>query len=635
MLAEPPKFGGYGPGEILGDDVIAARSDPADGGRVSLWRLPAREELTPHNYVRTAIHEYGGGEWAVASFGPQKIIVYSDFPSNDLRIIVDGRDELLVSGGNERYGGLTIDVPRKLILAVREDHSGDSEPIDAIVSIDISDYLTSDSADDAKAVKVSENNRVTELVSGADFYASPTLSSDGRLAWVQWNHPNMPWDTTELLVAPIANPSKPELIAGGHDESVQYPTWAPDGSLVFLSDRTGFWNFYRYDGHQTRALHNAPYDFTHPMWVLDSAPYSVIRADQDGIEIGCMWLEDGMSKIGVLRCDQEGRSELAEIPTEAVAASIRGQGPRSTVLLSYPDRLSELAIVDWDAQKVTPLPLPEDPDKPDLTGYISYPQLISWESPHGTVHAWYYPPTNKDYQAPAGELPPVQVLSHGGPTSNSMPTYSLGDVQFWTSRGIGVLDVNYSGSSGYGRAYRERLKGNWGLLDVEDCATGVAELVRRGLADPKRISIKGGSAGGFTTLASLAFTDTYAAGISLFGIGDLEILAKDTHKFESRYLDGLVAPYPEGREIYLERSPSQHLDRLSAPMLILQGLDDKVVPPTQAYAMADAVGAKGLPVSLITFEGEGHGFRKAETIIVATEAALEFLGSVHDFEPAE
>ena len=678
MLADPPKSGGYGPGELLGAHVIAARSDPSDGGRVSLWRLPERIELTPNNYVRTALHEYGGGEWAAASASDSVIggnsetggdsssvepanalaipadpadpvIVYSDFPSNDLRIIAGGQDKLLVPGGKYRYGSLRLDLPHGVVLAVREDLTGQKEPIDQIVSIDIKDVIEGSPSpvDEGSPLPViagltrnltppqHATERSQVLVSGADFYACPTLSSDGRLAWVQWNHPNMPWDTTTIMVAPLSDPSNATQISTGSDESAIYPTWAPDGSLIYLSDLSGFWNFYRYDGKSARPLHQAPYDFCSPMWVPEPAPYCLVGADDKQVVIGCSWLQDGKAKLGMLRCDLvAGTSTLTEIPTDAVSATIRGSGAQSTVLLGYADQRSALAIVDWNTETITPLPLPADPTQPDLTGYISVAQPIDWDGPFGTVHAWYYPPTNKDYQAPIGELPPVQVLSHGGPTSNSLPTYNLRDVQYWTSRGIGILDVNYSGSSGYGRAYRERLKGNWGIADVEDCATGALVLVDRGLADPNRLSIRGGSAGGYTTLASLAFRDVFSAGISLYGIGDLEVLAKDTHKFESRYPDGLVGPYPERRDLYLERSPNYHLDKFNAAMLILQGLDDKVVPPQLAYAMADAIRAKGHPATLMVFEGEGHGFRKAETIIAATEAELNFLGEVYHFTPA-
>jgi len=637
MLAKPRKFGGYGTGVLLGDEVIAARSDPTDGGRVSLWRLPERTELTPGHYVRTALHEYGGGEWAASDGGDGEIIVYSDFPSNDLRIISNGVDNLLAVGGKYRYGGLKLELAHGLVLAVREDMSGDGEPVDAIVSIDISNYLAPpvDTSNSVATMTEGIGSDVKVLVTGADFYACPSLSADGRLAWVEWNHPNMPWDTTSVMVAPLSDLSAAQRVSTGVDESAVYPSWAPDGSLIYLSDNQGFWNFYRFDGHQSKPLHQAPFDFCSPMWVPEPPPYCIVSADDRQVVIGCSWLQDGVAKLGVLRCDlASGKSELTPIPTDAVAANIRGTGPRATVLLGYADRPSTLAIVDWHAETVTTLPLPTDPEQPDLTGYISVAQPITWEGEYGPVHAWYYPPTNKDYQAPPGELPPVQVLSHGGPTSNSLPTYNLGDVQYWTSRGIGVLDVNYSGSSGYGRAYRERLKGNWGLVDVEDCAAGALVLVERGLADPARLSIKGGSAGGYTTLASLAFRDVFSAGISLYGIGDLEVLAKDTHKFESRYMDGLVGPYPARRDLYLERSPNHHLDKFDAAMLILQGSDDKVVPPQLAYAMADAIRAKGKPATLMVFEGEGHGFRKSETIIAATEASLKFLGEVFDFTPA-
>ena len=299
--------------------------------------------------------------------------------------------------------------------------------------------------------------------------------------------------------------------------------------------------------------------------------------------------------------------------------------------MGYADQPSELIELDWATGATTRLRASADFDV-DPTG-ISVAEPITWASPDGPVHAWYYPPAGAGYRAPDGELPPVQVWSHGGPTAYSPPDFQVA-VQFWTSRGIGILDVNYSGSTGYGRAYRQRLRGNWGIADVRDCIQGALALAGAGLADPSRLSIRGGSAGGYTTLAALTTSDVFAAGISLYGIADLETLARDTHKFESRYTDGLVAPYPEQRQVYAERSPIHHLDRLGCPMLILQGLDDKVVPPDQATAMADAVRAKGLRVRLRMFPGEGHGFRKAETIVAVAQEALSFLGDVHGFAPA-
>ncbi|MFZ0528994.1 MAG: prolyl oligopeptidase family serine peptidase, partial [Propionicimonas sp.] len=398
---------------------------------------------------------------------------------------------------------------------------------------------------------------------------------------------------------------------------------------LYLSDASGFWNFQRWDGRATRELHPASHDFCGPLWVLAPVPYTVIDAGR----IGCTWLVDGSARLGVLdfEADGPGPGRLTEVSSEAVAAALSGTGPVTLALLGYPTRPAELVELDWDTGDQTTL-LRAAPSGLD-PAMVARARPFSWESPDGPVHGWYYPPTHSGVVPPEGVSPPVQVWSHGGPTAFSTPGFEIA-VQFWTTRGIGILDVNYSGSAGYGRAYRERLRGNWGVADVRDCVAGAQALVAAGLADPDRLSIRGSSAGGFTTLAALTGSEVFAAGISLYGIGDLEALVRDSHKFEAHYLDGLIAPYPAGREIYRERSPLHHLDRLNCPMLILQGRKDTVVPPSQAQALADAVQSRGLAAELIWFDDEGHGFRRAESIIATAEAALAFLGRVHGFDPA-
>ena len=640
MLADPDSPASsaeHAIGLIAGTGLYSTRKNAAEGGRVELLRTPLNEDglpageavlVAPGRSVRSSINEYGGGAWTAALIDGREVVVYSDWPSNDLRVLADGVDRLLGVGGDLRYGSLAISVDHRLVLAVREDHRVPGEPVNTVVCFDLA---------------ADQPGEGLVLVEGADFYASPTLSADRRLAWVEWNHPNMPWDSCTLRFAPLDDQcriTQPPSAVSKKNASVVYPTWTPDGRLIYLEDSAGYWNFSYWDedawDHRGSVrLHGHPFDFCGPMWVPDPAPYSLIESTPDTIAIGCSWLEDGRSRIGVLTCelraDPREAPRLVPIESSAVEVTICGHGPRSVVSLGYPDRPGGLAVLDWRTGQFTDV-RPRALDQ-TLDGFVSVAQPLTIHGEYGPFHAWYYPPTNPDYQAPDGDLPPVQVWSHGGPTGFSSSAFRLA-TQFWTSRGIGILDVNYSGSAGFGRDYRERLKGNWGLADVSDCAGAATELVRLGLADPAKLSIRGGSAGGFTTLAALAFTDVFAAGISLYGVGDLEALATDTHKFESRYLDGLVAPYPAGRQVYLDRSPIHHLDGFNCPMLILQGLDDRVVPPTQAYAMADALRAKGLPVRLITFTGEAHGFRKAESIIETAQAALAFLGDVHGFVPA-
>ena len=595
-------------GTLDGDDVYWVESHASQGGRASLWRLSpdgSRTELTPDHYVRSTVHEYGGGAWAVAG----GVAVFSHFPTNVVHV-VDGpgaEPRAITGAGPLRFGGFAIDGTR--VVCVREDHTlSDVDCVNTLVSLD----LRSGDPDGGRV-----------LAAGADFYGQPTVSREGKIAWCEWDHPNMPWDTTRIMVSG-AGAEAPVLVAGGDGESVVYPRWRDDGVLVFLSDASGYWNFRCWDGLRVRALHDHPYDFCGAPWVLAGAPYSLLDAGR----IGCSWRVDGLSHVGVL----EASGALSDFSLDVVEASVQGgDGRQSVVALGYADRPGELGVLDWTTRAA--MTVRRSSERAPEPGLVARARQLTWQGPQGDVHAWYYPPTNPAFAPPPGELPPVVVLSHGGPTSFAACAFDWSD-QFWTTRGISVLDVNYGGSTGYGRDYRERLKGQWGVVDVRDCADGARALADEGLADPHRLAIKGGSAGGYTTLQALVTTDVFAAGISLYGIGDLAMLATDTHKFESRYTDGLVGPYPEAAALYRERSPLHHVDRLSCPMLILQGLDDRVVPPNQAEAMAAAVRAKGLPVALVMFEGEGHGFRGAATIRASYDAQLSFLGQVFGFVPA-
>lgn len=596
-------------GLVDGDRAYWTQAHPEQRGRVSLWTMGpdgSREELAPDHSVRNRINEYGGGAWAVS----RGVVVYSADPSGELWAHEGGGRRLLAPGGVHRYGALSIDPARRLVLAVREDHASEGPCVQRVVALD----LDGDNAGGGRT-----------LVEGADFYASPALRADGLLAWAQWRLPDMPWDAAELCVAPLDDPGRAVRVAGGPGVSALHPAWDTTGGLVHLSDASGHWNFHRWDGVASVALHSDPHDFCGPMWNVGPAPYSLLP---DG-RIACARLVDGIGRAGIL---DPTTGYLEEVSTGAVSCELTGTGARVVALLGFADRPRELRLLDLSDGSDLLLARAEEVSLPPEA--VSVARAITWDSPDGPVHAWYYPPTHPGVSAPDGELPPVQVWSHGGPTAFSSPDFRL-STQFWTSRGIGILDVNYSGSSGYGRAYRERLDGAWGVTDVRDCVDAARALVAEGLADPRRLSIRGGSAGGFTTLAALTTTDVFSAGVSLYGIGDLESLATDTHKFESRYLDRLVAPYPEGRDTWVERSPIHHLDRLACPMLILQGADDTVVPPAQAHAMADAVRAKGLPVRLRVFEGEGHGFRQASTITAVAEEVLAFLGHVHGFTPAD
>jgi len=471
------------------------------------------------------------------------------------------------------------------------------------------------------------------IVSGTDFVASPALSATGnRLAWLSWNHPNMPWDGTDLWCAglsPEGDLTDVRLVAGGPDESIVRPRWDAEGALIFVSDRTGWWNLYADHGGPVRALHPMQAEFAEPQWVFGMSTWDVAPNG----DLICVWTHDGLWHIG--RLDRSAGTltpydvpfiDIAGVWVQPAANAVIFRGVSATA----PGGVvrMDLDTGAWELLRATS-ELEIDP------AFVSIARPVSWPAADGTTaHGFYYPPVNPNVAAPEGELPPLIVDSHGGPTGATASSFNL-ETQFWTSRGFAILDVNYGGSTGYGREYRERLKDQWGIVDVDDCVSGAEFLARQGLADPSRLIIRGGSAGGYTTLAALTFRSAFRVGVSYYGIGDLEALARDTHKFESRYLEGLVGPYPAARDVYQARSPIHHVDRLDSAMLLFQGLDDKVVPPNQAATMAEAVRAKGLPVAHLEFAGEGHGFRAAETIQRTLEAELSFYAQVFGFTPAD
>ncbi|HEY5822104.1 MAG TPA: prolyl oligopeptidase family serine peptidase [Propionibacteriaceae bacterium] len=599
--------------KIDGSDLYWLESHADQGGRTSIWRRPLAGgdsvELTPGpSNVRDRVHEYGGGEYDVRD----GVVVYSEFTDGRVRVIRNGGTTTITPEADLRFADFRVHPDRDLVLAVREDHRGPGEAVNSIVALE----LAGPNADGG-----------TVVCAGADFYSTPELSTDGRLAWTQWDHPNMPWDATAIMVGTLDDGvvTQVQAIAGGPAESAVQPRWLGDG-LVFVSDRTDWWNLYVWDGSGVRALHAADIEFCGPQWVLGQSPYAVVGPDQ----LLCTTLGGGLPTVALLTVST---GELTPIVDPGVGANaLDTSGGRAAAVLTYPDRPAALAVVDLDTHVWTEV---LSTSTVELGApWVSIAEPVSWPSAEGDVHGWYYPPTHPETTAPEGTLPPLITLSHGGPTAFASSSFNLG-YQFWTTRGYAILDVNYGGSTGYGRAYRDRLKDRWGIVDVADCAEGAAAMGEQGRADPARLVIKGGSAGGYTTLQALTSTTVFAAGISQYGIGDLEALATDTHKFESRYTDGLVGPYPAAREVYVERSPIHHVDRLAAPILLLQGLEDRVVPPNQAETFADAARAKGLPVALIMFAGEGHGFRRSETIVASIQAQLYFLGQILRFTPAD
>lgn len=602
--------------QIDEDALYWIEGRPSEQGRSVIVRQSKRGEQMEINpaplNARTRVHEYGGGAYLIhkgsvyfSNFEDQRI--YRSDSGSEPRPITPER--------NWRYADGCFDAFQDRIYAVREDHTNpDHEAINTLVSLE-------------------PNGREDPVViiSGSDFYSNPRVSADGsHLCWISWNHPNMPWDGSELWMAPLSTEGTigPAVkVSGGVEESVYQPEWSPDGSLYFISDKNGWWNFYRYRDGTVESLHEKNAEFGAPQWNFGSSTYAIANADT----IICSYLKAGTGHLARLET-----TTLTLSPIETPYSSFESiQVSSGKLFFIGASPTVSAQIVERDLSTGEMKVRKHSSNLTVNNDYLSTPEAIEFPTEGGlTAHAFYYPPQNADYAPPKGELPPLLVFTHGGPTGSSSNNFQMGK-QFWTSRGFGIVDVNYGGSTGYGRAYRARLNGGWGIVDVDDCVNAAQFLVERGDVDANRLAIRGGSAGGFTTLAALTFRDTFKAGASYYGVSDLEALARDTHKFESRYLDGLVGRYPEQENIYRERSPITAVEKLSAPLILLQGLDDKVVPPNQAEMMYDSLVKKGLPVAYVSFEKEGHGFRQAKNIKRALESELYFYSRVFGFEPAD
>ncbi|MEO6163360.1 MAG: prolyl oligopeptidase family serine peptidase [Candidatus Binatia bacterium] len=600
---------------VDGQDIYWIERRAQEGGRKVIVRRAANGEITDVTPVgfnaRTRVHEYGGGDYAILNGA----IVFSNFADQRLYFQkLGGEPQPLTPAENRRYADGLVDRQRNLFFCVREDHTSAGEAVNAIVHVDLN-------GGDAGEI----------VVSGNDFYSSPRLSPDGsRLAWLTWNHPNMPWDGTELWLGKLREDGslgESRQIAGGVNESIYQPQWSPEGVLHFISDRTGWWNLYRWRENQVAALCPMAAEFGQPQWNFGGSLYGFASERQ----IVCSYTRNGNDYLAAL--DTETRKlRPIELPYSAIS-QVRVAADRVVFIGASATETSAVVALDLSTDKLEVLRRSRETTV--NTGYLAAARAIEFPTEQGlTAYGYFYPPKNRDYAGPAGEKPPLLVMSHGGPTSSSSGSLKY-SIQYWTSRGVAVLDVNYGGSSGYGRAYRERLNGQWGIVDVDDCANGARYLTERGEVDGNRLAIRGGSAGGYTTLCALTFRDVFKAGASHYGISDLEALAKDTHKFESRYLDRLIGPYPERRDLYVARSPIHFTDKLNCSMIIFQGLEDKVVPPNQAEKMVAAVRTKKLPVAYLTFEGEQHGFRKAENIKRVLEAELYFYSKVFGFEMAD
>jgi dipeptidyl aminopeptidase/acylaminoacyl peptidase len=603
-----------------------AEGRPDEGGRVALMRQREGgepERVTPEGInVRTRVHEYGGGAWCLVE---PDLVVFVDFEDQRLYRQRIGEGPMAISSepaepGAVRYADMRPTPDGSGIVCVRE-RDAEPEPVNEIVSLPL------------------DGSAEAQVLAGyRDFYSFPRISPDGAwIAWTCWDHPNMPWDGTELWIAPLGDPGEERLVAGGREESVFQPEWDARGRLHFVSDRDGWWNLYRAgepdaelsgeDGPLVQ-LTDQHADHGHPQWLFGGATYAFLESGA----IAVVRTEGAEERLVLLAPEGWEPADL-ELPfTSFGYPALAARGEKVAFAAASPE--SEAAVVVYDAGRGETEVVRTSSDDPVAPAYVSRPQAIEFPTGDGEVaYGFYYPPANPEFEAPEGELPPLIVESHGGPTSHATPALSR-EFLYWTSRGIGVVDVNYRGSSGYGREYRNRLRGAWGVVDNEDCLNAALHLADRGLADRERLAIRGGSAGGYATLCALTFHDGFAAGASYFGVADAEALAGDTHKFESRYLDLLIGPYPEQAGLYRERSPINHVEQLQVPVILFQGLEDMVVPPNQAETMAAALKSNGVPYAYLPFEGEQHGFRKAETNIRCLEAELYFYGRILGFEPA-
>ena len=587
---------------------------PAAGGISGLFSTataPGGARVSPEGInVRTRVHEYGGAPFVVA--GGQ--LYYSNFTDQRLYVLSpDGKATALTPAGY-RYADCVAAPGATALICVREDHSNPKDIRNTIVR-----------------VPLPGGSEGQVLFSGSDFVAYPRLSADGkRLAFISWNHPNMPWDGTELHVAEIGGDGLGKLttVAGGSAESVLEPQWDTDGTLYFISDRSGYWNLYAYKGADAHPVWKRDAEFAGPLWSLGQANYVLLGNGQ----AAATFSERGTDKLAVIDL-KHGKARVLDLPYVEFSHLAKIDSRHIAALVGSPDAPPAIMRIDLDQASASSIrssgttPLPKDS--------ISIAEAIDYPAANGQIaHALYYPPKNAGFVAPSGTLPPLLTFVHGGPTAQATPAFAA-RIQFWTSRGFAVVDVNHRGSSGFGREFRRQLNGTWGIVDVEDSVAAVRYLVETGAADPARTAISGGSAGGYTVLNALSSSDVFKAGADYYGISDMKALAEDTHKFESRYLDSLIGPYPAAKAVYESRSPLNHLDGFKVPLIVLQGADDPVVPPNQSQKIVDALRKRKVPVAYLLFPGESHGFRKPENTTRALQAELAFYGEVFGFKPAD
>ncbi|MCZ6804649.1 MAG: prolyl oligopeptidase family serine peptidase [Proteobacteria bacterium] len=605
---------GLGEISMFDNDIYWIEMRPHEKGRyVIVKQTPDGQQtdvIPPEFNARTRVHEYGGGSYIMTERG----LVFANFSDQCLYLVNANNDCLKLTNREAcRYADMIYDKHRHRIICVREDHSD----------------KTNEAKNTIVEVSLSEPGIEKILFEGADFYSNPRISYDGKhLCWISWQHPNMPWDDTAPYIAEIDEygvPGIPNHIAGGDNEALCQPVWAPDGILYFVSDRNNWWNLYRYTNNGIESVIELKAEFAVPQWLFRECNYDFI----DKESILAIYRQQGLAYIGLTNVSKKSL-ETFSLPFTDFESLVCSQH-KSWFLAASPNEFS--SIVEYDIEKKAYSILRKannlclDQETISVGESLSFPVANENEA----YYAFFYRPKNKDFIGLDDEKPPLIVISHGGPTGESHNGIKM-VIQFFTSRGIAVLDVNYGGSSGYGREFRQRLNGQWGIVDVNDCSKAALYVAEQGWVDKERLAIRGGSAGGFTTLAALAFTEVFKAGASHYGVSDLEALAKETHKFESRYLDSLIGAYPEEQELYKARSPINAVDKLSCPVIFFQGLEDKIVLPNQAKLMVDALKRKGIPVAHIEYEGEQHGFRQAKNIKRTLEAELYFYSTVFNFE---
>jgi dipeptidyl aminopeptidase/acylaminoacyl peptidase len=601
---------------------------PAAGGKISLFKSNGTAApLTPAGAnVRSRVHEYGGAPFVVVG----DTVYYSEYSDQRLYALHAGGTPAPLTPPGYRYADCIAHSAAQgstELICIREDHTDHAHVRNALVRLKVPGAA-------AGAPAVTAAGSV--LFDGSDFVASPRLSPDGRkLAFITWNHPNMPWDATRLLVAELTPQGlkTPGVVAGGAAESVVEPQWNSDGTLYYISDRSGFWNLYAHrDASVSDASAGAVWpraaEFAGPLWSLGQSSYVLLG---DGRAVVCFG-EHGIDRLAVLDLKQR-TARVLELPYVEFSQLTRIDARHIAAIAGSSTSPMSIVKIDVAKPEVTTLRTAGEPPLEPAAVSIAVP--IDFPSEHGrTAHAFYYQPLNPRYRGTPGTLPPLLALVHGGPTSQASPALRS-RVQFWTSRGFAVVDVNYGGSSGYGRAYRQELNGKWGVVDAEDVVAAVHYLVDTKRADAARTAISGGSAGGYTVLVALSSSDVFHAGADYFGVSDMTALARDTHKFESRYLDSLIGPLPQAQSIYDSRSPLNHLDGFKAPVIVFQGADDPVVPPNQSERIVQALRERHVPVAYLLYPGESHGFRKPETITNSLQAELSFYGQVFKFTPAD